>query len=92
MRNGSPPHLSPNLHFNLQLRMPIDKLRSEMGLLNTLQMTLEMKEKIHLITEDVEYKVGKALSEEIRRLAVLVDEFNDPSTPTRSCSTSTSPR
>ena len=81
MRNGSPPHLSPNLYFNLQLRMPIDKLRSEMGLLNTLQMTLEMKEKIHLITEDVEYKVGKALSEEIRRLAVLVDEFNDPFHP-----------
>ena len=44
-------------------------------------MTLEMKEKIHLITEDVEYKVGKALSEEIRRLAVLVDEFNDPFHP-----------
>ena len=37
--------------------------------------------KIHLITEDVEYKVGKALSEEIRRLAVLVDEFNDPFHP-----------
>ncbi len=44
-------------------------------------MTLEMKEKIHQITEDVEYKVGKAMSEEIRRLAVLVDEFNDPFHP-----------
>lgn len=29
-------------------------------------MTLEMKEKIHQITEDVEVKVGKAMSEEIR--------------------------
>ena len=30
-------------------------------------MTLEMKQKITAITEDVEYKVGKAMSEEIRR-------------------------
>ena len=44
-------------------------------------MTGEMKEKISGITEDVEYKVGKALSEEIRRLSVLVDEFNDPFHP-----------
>jgi mitofusin len=44
-------------------------------------MTLEMKEKIQAITEDVEYKVGKAMSEEIRRLSVLVDEFNDPFHP-----------
>merc|ERR1712029_601751 len=28
-----------------------------------------------------EYKVGKAMSEEIRRLSVLVDEFNDPFHP-----------
>ena len=44
-------------------------------------MTLEMKEKIQAITEDVEYKVGKAMSEEIRRLSILVDEFNDPFHP-----------
>ncbi len=44
-------------------------------------MTLEMKEKIQQITEDVEYKVGKAMSEEIRRLSILVDEFNDPFHP-----------
>ena len=30
-------HFSPNLHFNLQIKMPRSKLRSEMGLLNTLQ-------------------------------------------------------
>ena len=35
MGNASPPHLSPNLHFNLQIKMPKRKLRS--GLLNTLQ-------------------------------------------------------
>merc|ERR1719382_1834127 len=44
-------------------------------------MTLDVKNKIHSITEDVEYKVGKAMSEEIRRLSVLVDEFNDPFHP-----------
>ena len=44
-------------------------------------MTLEMKQKIQTITEDVEYKVGKAMSEEIRRLSILVDEFNDPFHP-----------
>jgi len=44
-------------------------------------MTSEMKDKITTIVEDVEYKVAKALSEEIRRLAVLVDEFNDPFHP-----------
>ena len=44
-------------------------------------MTLDMKDKIRSITEDVEYKVGKAMSEEIRRLSVLVDEFNDPFHP-----------
>jgi len=44
-------------------------------------MTSEMKDKICAIVEDVEYKVAKGLSEEIRRLAVLVDEFNDPFHP-----------
>ena len=44
-------------------------------------MTLDMKDKIRSVTEDVEYKVGKAMSEEIRRLSVLVDEFNDPFHP-----------
>ena len=44
-------------------------------------MTLESKDKICCLVEDVEYKVAKALSEEIRRLSVLVDEFNDPFHP-----------
>ena len=44
-------------------------------------MTLDMKQKIHTITEDVEGKVGKAMSEEIRRLSILIDEFNDPFHP-----------
>merc|ERR1719431_2252181 len=44
-------------------------------------MTAEMKDKICTIVEDVEYKVAKGLSEEIRRLSVLVDEFSDPFHP-----------
>ena len=37
MGDDSPPPLSPNLHFNLQIELPKRKSRSEMGLLNTLQ-------------------------------------------------------
>merc|ERR1719282_1232345 len=44
-------------------------------------MTYEMKDKICAIVEDVEYKVAKGLSEEIRRLSVLEDEFSDPFHP-----------
>ena len=36
MGNDSPPNFSPNLEFNLQIKMPKGKLRSRMGLLNTL--------------------------------------------------------
>ncbi|XP_043682720.1 transmembrane GTPase Marf isoform X3 [Vespula pensylvanica] len=41
-------------------------------------LTQEMKDKIHHMVEDVEQRVAKALNEEIRRLAVLVDEFSVP--------------
>lgn len=41
-----------------------------------LLITQEMKNKIHVMVEDVEQKVSKALNEEIRRLNVLVEEFN----------------
>ena len=37
MENDSPPHLSSNLHFNSEIKMPKRKSRSIMGLLNTLQ-------------------------------------------------------
>lgn len=33
------------------------------------------------LTEDVEYRVGMAMNEEIRRVSVLVDDFNDPFHP-----------
>ncbi|KAL0268793.1 UNVERIFIED_CONTAM: hypothetical protein PYX00_010608 [Menopon gallinae] len=46
-----------------------------------LLITQEMKEKIHHMVEDVEQRVSKALSEEIRRLSVLVDEFTLPFHP-----------
>ena len=38
MGNGRPPHLIPNLNINLKIEMPKRKSRSEMRLLNTLQM------------------------------------------------------
>ena len=54
MGNGSPPHMSPNL----EIKMPKRKSRSEMGLLNTLQLSdlasgrstksLESEQQIHL--------------------------------------------
>ena len=37
MGNDSPPHLSPNSNFNLPIKMPKRKSRSEIGLLNSLQ-------------------------------------------------------
>lgn len=43
-----------------------------------MQVTREMKMKIHNMVEEVEQKVSKALNEEIWRLNVLVDEFNLP--------------
>ncbi|XP_058119292.1 transmembrane GTPase Marf [Anopheles ziemanni] len=43
-----------------------------------MQVTREMKMKIHTMVEEVEQKVAKALNEEIWRLNVLVDEFNLP--------------
>uniref|UniRef100_A0A2P2I275 Transmembrane GTPase Marf-like n=1 Tax=Hirondellea gigas TaxID=1518452 RepID=A0A2P2I275_9CRUS len=41
-------------------------------------VTAIMKEKIGYMVEDVERKVSTALNEEIRRLSVLVEEFNEP--------------
>ncbi|XP_055640131.1 transmembrane GTPase Marf isoform X2 [Toxorhynchites rutilus septentrionalis] len=43
-----------------------------------MQVTREMKMKIHNMVEEVEQKVAKALNEEIWRLNVLIDEFNLP--------------
>lgn len=44
-------------------------------------VTADMKDKIRRMVDDVEQRVSRALSEEIRRLAVLVDEFNVPFHP-----------
>ncbi|CAL4109971.1 unnamed protein product, partial [Meganyctiphanes norvegica] len=44
-------------------------------------LTTSMKDKICQIVEDVERRVSNALNEEIRRLSVLVDEFNEPFHP-----------
>lgn len=45
---------------------------------NLMQITREMKQKIHNMVEEVEKKVSTALNEEIWRLGVLVDEFSMP--------------
>ncbi|RLU16551.1 hypothetical protein DMN91_010619 [Ooceraea biroi] len=44
-------------------------------------LTEEMKHKICRIEEDVQQRISKALSEEIRRLYVLIDEFHVPFHP-----------
>lgn len=44
-------------------------------------ITHEMKSKIKHMVDEVEEKVSKALSDEIRRLSVLVDEFDTPFHP-----------
>ncbi|XP_034123716.1 transmembrane GTPase Marf isoform X3 [Drosophila guanche] len=48
-----------------------------------MQVTRDMKQKIHTMVEEVEEKVSKALNEEIWRLGVLIDEFNMPFHPER---------
>ncbi|XP_035697180.1 mitofusin-2-like isoform X3 [Branchiostoma floridae] len=44
-------------------------------------MTQECKDRIRDMTEDVEKQVSSAMREEIRRLSVLMDEFNTPFHP-----------
>ncbi|GAB6019074.1 hypothetical protein CHUAL_000699 [Chamberlinius hualienensis] len=60
-----------NEHFDR-----LDFTEKQLGLL-----TLEMKDRITLMVEEVERKVATTLSEEIRRLSVLVDDFNSPFHP-----------
>lgn len=44
-------------------------------------LTREVKEKIKVMVEDVERKVASALNDEIRRLSLLVEEFDRPFHP-----------
>ena len=50
--NDSPPQSSPNLHFNLQIKMLKRKLRSATGLLNTLQAYEYSYIEVKLATDD----------------------------------------
>lgn len=59
-----------------QKKQLTDRVASTEQLL--MNVTREMKLKIHNMVEEVEQKVSKALNEEIWRLGVLVDEFNLP--------------
>lgn len=56
-----------------------DKLDYTAKQLNLL--SAEIKDKIKQMTEEVERKVSNAFTEEIRRLAILVDEFDRPFHP-----------
>ncbi|XP_052238703.1 mitofusin-2-like isoform X2 [Dreissena polymorpha] len=51
----------------------LDYMEKQLSLL-----TCEIKDKIKNIVEDVENKVAMTLKDEIRRLAILVDEFDRP--------------
>ncbi|OAD54754.1 Transmembrane GTPase Marf [Eufriesea mexicana] len=64
---------SEQLHIKKDVHDKLNYTEQQLMLL-----TQEMKDKIHHMVEDVEQKVSKALSEEIRRLAALVDEFSVP--------------
>jgi len=44
-------------------------------------LSFDIKEKIRDMTEEVEQKVASALTDEIRRLSILVDEFDRPFHP-----------
>ncbi len=57
-------------------RDQLDYVEKQLSLL-----TSEIKEKIRQMREEVEIKVSNALMEEIRRLAILVDEFERPFHP-----------
>lgn len=60
----------------LELRSRLDHTEQQL-----MHVTGEMKDKIRRMVEDVEQRVSRALNEEIRRLAVLVDEFSVPFHP-----------
>ncbi|XP_067658525.1 mitofusin-2-like isoform X1 [Haliotis asinina] len=69
---------------SLQLKNDQENKRQERGdeldfLVKQLTLlTNEVKDKIKAMVEEVERKVGTALSEEIRRLSLLVEEYDHP--------------
>ena len=63
MGNDSPPHLRPNLNFNLQIKMPKLKSRWEMGLLNTLQEESARRRR-RLLLHELQHFVGGVGSRE----------------------------
>lgn len=75
--------------YNEALRLREEKLKQRKELTDKINyteqqlviITQEMKKKIRNMVEDVEQRVSKALTEEIRRLSTLVDEFNLPFHP-----------
>ncbi|KAK7576456.1 hypothetical protein V9T40_012742 [Parthenolecanium corni] len=72
--------------YEKALKLRNDKTEAKKGIYEKLNyteqrlilLTQQMKEKIQQMVSETEEKVKKALSEEIRRLSVLVEEFNAP--------------
>ena len=52
MGKNSSPHLSTNLNSNLQIKMLKRKLRSEMGLLNPLQLLVRLERLLRGVPSD----------------------------------------
>ncbi|XP_066246124.1 transmembrane GTPase Marf [Euwallacea similis] len=75
--------------YNESLKLKDEKLQQKKELTDKVNyteqqlmiVTQEMKKKIRNMVEDVEQRVSKALTEEIRRLSTLLDEFNLPFHP-----------
>ncbi|XP_060528827.1 transmembrane GTPase Marf isoform X2 [Cylas formicarius] len=75
--------------YNEALKLKEQKIKQEGELTDKINfteqqlmmITHEMKKKIRTMVEDVEQRVSKALTEEIRRLSSLVDEFSLPFHP-----------
>ena len=76
MGNESPPHLIANLQFNLQIKMPERKLRSEMGLLNTLHTGGGAQARSHQQGHQREARATEGQGEEAPRGALQGDEEN----------------
>lgn len=71
-----------NQHKETQQRLRQERADELDFLIKQLDLlTREIKEKIRVMVEDVERKVASALNDEIRRLSLLVEEFERPFHP-----------
>ncbi|XP_038215333.1 transmembrane GTPase Marf [Zerene cesonia] len=86
MREREKPVSSPILIYNTACDMKASKVEKQRILQEQLSsieeqltsITRQMKDKIGRMVESVEHKVSLTLSQEIRRLSALVDEYDTP--------------